>query len=60
MDSATLGRDYYRRRIQEETSRAVREHNPDVRHVHETLADLYRSRLDRETPRAEHLTYYSR
>jgi hypothetical protein len=60
MGSVTVDRDYYRRRIEEETSRGAREHNPEVRHVHETLADLYRSRLDRETPRAEHLTYYSR
>jgi hypothetical protein len=56
----TVNQDYYRRRIEEETSRAERERNPDVRHVHETLANLYRIRLDGEKPRAGDPTYYLR
>jgi hypothetical protein len=44
----TSKRDYYRQRIEEEQRRASSENNSNVRHVHETLVALYRTRLDAE------------
>lgn len=44
----TGNRTYYRKRIDEESRRAQAEGNPSVRHVHETLANLYQLRLAEE------------
>lgn len=52
-------REYYCRRIEEESRRAEAETNSSVRHVHQTLANMYRVRLqaeERETRQAVQLT----
>jgi hypothetical protein len=40
--------DYYLLRMAEEKLRSQRESDPNVRHVHETMANLYRIRLEGE------------
>lgn len=45
---ASSNSDYYRKRIEQETRRAELETNMSVRHVHQTLANMYRVRLNAE------------
>jgi hypothetical protein len=37
--------EYFRRRLAEELAEAERTARPDVRHVHQKLAELYRGRI---------------
>ena len=50
---ATRVHSRYRRRLAEETQRARDEPEASVRHVHKTMAQLYRVRLDAEERGAE-------